>query len=122
MQSQIDRAANRRRARFRIRRKIRGSGQRPRLAVFRSSKHIYVQAVDDDLGQTVAQASTRDKDVRGQIKSGGNIEAAKAVGSALAERLKATGCDHVVFDRGGYRYHGRIRALADAVREAGLKF
>ena len=122
MQTQIDRASIRRRARYRIRCKVRGSGERPRLAVFRSAKHIYAQAIDDARGQTVAQASTRDKTVREKIKNGGNIDAAKLVGTAVAERLKAAGCERIVFDRGGYRYHGRIRALADAVREAGLNF
>ena len=120
MQKLIDRDAIRRRIRYRIRKKLSGSPARPRLAVFRSDKHIYVQVIDDLAGRTVAQASTRDKDLKG--RNGGNVEAAKAVGSAIAGRLKERGIENVVFDRGGYLYHGRIKALAEAAREAGLKF
>ena len=93
---------------------------RPRLSVFRSSKHIYAQVIDDTKGETLASASSREKDARG--KTGANVEAAKAVGKRLAERATAKGVKKVQFDRGGYLYHGRIKALADAAREGGLKF
>jgi large subunit ribosomal protein L18 len=93
---------------------------RPRLSVFRSSKHIYAQVIDDVKGLTVASASSMEKDVRG--KTGANVEAAKAVGKRVAERATAKGVKEVQFDRGGYLYHGRIKALADAAREGGLKF
>lgn len=104
----------------RIRRKLRGEAARPRLAVYRSLKHVYAQIIDDIAGTTLAAASTRDKELG--LKYGGNIESAKAVGKLLAERTKAAGIENVVFDRGGHRYHGRVKALADAAREAGLKF
>jgi large subunit ribosomal protein L18 len=122
MQKTIDRDGIRRRVRHRIRKKVAGASARPRLAVFRSDKHIYAQVIDDATGRTVAHASTLDKDLRGSVGSGGNVAAAKAVGSAIAERLKGKGIVTVVFDRGGYLYHGRIKALAEAAREAGLKF
>jgi large subunit ribosomal protein L18 len=102
----------------RIRKKVRGSAERPRLAVFRSLNHIYAQVIDDRSGKTLATASTTEKAL-GQ-KAGGNVEAAKAVGKAIAERAVAAGIDSVVFDRGGYLYHGRVKALIDATREAGL--
>jgi large subunit ribosomal protein L18 len=102
----------------RIRRKVRGSGERPRLAVYRSLNHIYAQVVDDQLGQTIVSASTTEKDLRGP--TGGNIDAARRIGKAIAERALEKGISSVVFDRGGYLYHGRIRALTDAAREAGL--
>ena len=102
----------------RIRRKVRGSTERPRLAVYRSVNHIYAQLIDDDKAQTLAAASTTEKSLRGS--SGGNIEAAKRVGQAIAERAQAAGISSVVFDRGGYLYHGRVRALTDAARAAGL--
>jgi large subunit ribosomal protein L18 len=101
---------------------VTGSAAKPRLAVFRSDKHIYAQAIDDGSGQTVAHASTLDADLKATTTRGGNVEAAKVVGSAIAARLKDKGIEDVVFDRGGYLYHGRIKALADAAREAGLKF
>ncbi len=111
------------RRRRRVRAKLRKVGQgRPRLSVFRSGKHIYAQIIDDERGRTVAAASSKDKDLRGGIKSGANIEAAKAVGSVVAERAKKAGVETVVFDRGGYIFHGRVRALAEAASEAGLKF
>ena len=116
--------ANRKRAQVRvavhrrIRRKVRGSTARPRLAVYRSLNHIYAQVIDDEKSQTLASASTTEKDLRGS--SGGNIEAAKRVGQAIAERALSAGIDRVVFDRGGYLYHGRVRALTDAARAAGL--
>ena len=122
MQKSIDRIAIRRRIRYRIRRKVTGTATMPRLAVFRSDKHIYAQAIDDGSGQTIAHASTLDSALKAGAKRGGNVEAAKAVGGAIASRLKDKGIDAVVFDRGGYLYHGRIKALADAAREAGLKF
>jgi len=121
MEARTDRRALRRRNRHRIRKKISGSGVRPRLAVFRSDRHIYVQVIDDQAGRTLAQASTLDAELKGKVKSGGSVEAAKAVGTAIAERLKQGGIEAVVFDRGGFAYHGRIKALADAVRSAGLR-
>ena len=102
----------------RIRRKVRGSGERPRLAVYRSLNHIYAQVVDDQLGKTIVSASTTEKDLRGS--TGGNIEAAQRIGKAIAERALEKGIESVVFDRGGYLYHGRIKALTDAARAAGL--
>ncbi|GGG07164.1 50S ribosomal protein L18 [Paenibacillus abyssi] len=106
---------------LRVRKKITGTTQRPRLSVFRSSKHIYVQLIDDVQGVTLAAASTQDKALT-DIGNGGNVEAARKVGTLIAERAKAKGVSKVVFDRGGYLYHGRIQALADAAREAGLEF
>jgi large subunit ribosomal protein L18 len=122
MQKKIDRDAIRRRIRHRIRKKVTGTAAKPRLAVFRSDKHIYAQAIDDGSGRTIAHASSLDAGEKGRMKSGGNVDAAKAVGGAIAARLKDKGIEDVVFDRGGYLYHGRIKALADAAREAGLKF
>jgi large subunit ribosomal protein L18 len=103
----------------RIRRKLSGTAERPRLAVFRSVAHIYAQVIDDGAGQTLISASSVDK---GGKTSGGNVAGAKAVGKLVAERAKEKGIKSVVFDRGGYQYHGRIKALADAAREAGLEF
>ena len=122
MRTITDRDAVRRRIRYRIRKKVVGSAERPRLAVFRSDKHIYVQAIDDAAGVTVAAVSTRDAAIRGSHGRGGNVEAAKAVGAAIAERLRARGIETAVFDRGGYLFHGRVKAVAEAAREAGLKF
>ena len=122
MQKSIDRDTIRRRIRYRIRRKVTGTAVKPRLAVFRSDKHIYAQAIDDGSGRTIAHASSLDAELKGNVKSGGNVDAAKVVGVAIAARLKDKGIEDVVFDRGGYLYHGRIKALADAAREAGLKF
>ncbi len=102
----------------RIRRKLRGSSERPRLAVFRSVKHIYAQVIDDDKGHTVVAASSNEKNAT----NGGNVAGAKAIGKLVAERAKEQGIKAVVFDRGGYLYHGRVKALADAAREAGLEF
>lgn len=115
---QKSRAEIRRGVHSRIRKKVRGSADRPRLAVFRSLNHIYAQLIDDDGGKTLATASTVEKSHGG--KTGGNIEAAKGVGKAIAERALAAGVSNVVFDRGGYVYHGRVKALLDATREAGL--
>jgi len=112
----------RRRVHERIRTRLQGRGQAPRLNVFRSINHIYAQIVDDAGGLTLVSASTRDKEVRTTLKTGGNVAAAKVVGQALAKRAGAAGISRVVFDRGGYAYHGRVKALADAAREAGLKF
>ena len=109
----------RKRVHKRIRRKVSGSTERPRLAVFRSVKHIYAQVIDDAVGHTLAAASSNEKS---GIKSGGNVAGAKAVGKLLAERAKEKGVKMVVFDRGGYLYHGRVKALADAAREGGLEF
>ena len=106
-----------------VRRNVRrAAGDRARLSVFRSSKHIYAQVIDDANGRTVVSASSLEKDMRGSLKTGANIEAAKAVGKRLAERAAAKGIKEVVFDRGGYLYHGRVKALADAAREGGLSF
>jgi large subunit ribosomal protein L18 len=104
----------------RIRQKLSGSTARPRLAVFRSVKHIYAQVIDDTVGHTLAAASSNEKN--DSVKSGGNVAGAKAVGKLLAERAKDKGVKAVVFDRGGYLYHGRVKALADAAREGGLEF
>src|SRR5438309_7694923 len=102
----------------RIRRRVRGTTERPRLAVYRSLNHIYAQIVDDEKGQTLAAASTIEKELR--AATGGNVEAAKRVGKAIAERALAAGINRVVFDRGGYLYHGRVKALTDAARASGL--
>lgn len=102
----------------RIRRKVRGTTERPRLAIYRSLNHIYAQLIDDEQGRTLASASTTEKDLLGS--TGGNIEAAQRVGRTIAERALAAGIESVVFDRGGYLYHGRVKALTDAAREAGL--
>lgn len=112
----------------RIRRKLSGTAARPRLAVFRSEAHIYAQVIDDVAGSTVVSASTvdrvdqGDKADKGGKTKGGNVAAAKAIGKLVAERAKEKGIKSVVFDRGGYQYHGRVKALADAAREAGLEF
>lgn len=102
----------------RIRRRVKGTPERPRLAIFRSVKHIYAQVIDDAKGHTVAAASSTEKNTA----NGGNVAGAKAVGKLVAERAKEQGIKFVVFDRGGYHYHGRVKALADAAREAGLEF
>ena len=102
----------------RIRRKVRGETERPRLAIYRSLNHIYAQVIDDRLGKTLVSASTTEKDLRGT--SGGNLDAARRIGTAIAERAIAKGIEQVVFDRGGYLYHGRVKALTDAARAAGL--
>ena len=106
----------------RIRKKLAGTPARPRLAVFRSQSHIYAQVIDDDQGRTLVAASSLDKDLKSQNKRGANIAAAKAVGKLIATRAKEKGIEAVVFDRGGFQYHGRIKALADGAREGGLKF
>jgi large subunit ribosomal protein L18 len=116
--AQKKRAEIRRAVHSRIRRKVRGTADRPRLAVYRSLNHIYAQVIDDENGKTLASASTSEKAFGG--KTGGNIEAAKNVGKAIAERAIGAGISSVVYDRGGYVYHGRVKALLDATREAGL--
>jgi large subunit ribosomal protein L18 len=122
MISKEDKNKARMKRHLRVRKKIAGTTERPRLNIFRSAKHMYAQIIDDTTGTTLAAASTQDKELREQFKSGGNVEAAKKVGELIAERAKAKGLDKVVFDRGGYLYHGRVQALADAAREAGLEF
>ncbi len=117
-----DRRASRDIRQERIRQRVRGSGTRPRLAVFRSLNHIYAQLVDDETGRTVAAADSRSAEFRERHRRGGNVAAAKAVGELLAERAKARGVERVVFDRGGYKYHGRVKALAEAARARGLVF
>ena len=102
----------------RIRRKVRGSSERPRLAIYRSVNHIYAQVIDDRNGQTLVAAATTEKDLKG--KTGGNVEAARRIGTTIAERALSKGIAQVVFDRGGYLYHGRVRALTEAARAAGL--
>lgn len=108
---------------LRVRKKIEGTSERPRLNVFRSSKHMYAQIIDDTNGVTLASASTLDKELKDQVGgNGGNIEAARKVGEMIANRAKQNGINQVVFDRSGYIYHGRVQAVADAAREAGLEF
>jgi large subunit ribosomal protein L18 len=116
--AQNSRANIRRAVHTRIRKKVRGTTDRPRLAVYRSLNHIYAQVIDDDNGKTLATASTTEKDLAGG--TGGNIDAAQRIGRAIAERAIAAGVSSVVYDRGGYVYHGRVKALIDASREAGL--
>ena len=115
----IEKKEIRKRIHKRIRRKLSGTTERPRLAVFRSVAHIYAQVIDDVKGQTLVSASTVDKSAK---TNGGNVAAAKTIGKLVAERAKDKGIKSVVFDRGGYPYHGRVKALADAAREAGLEF
>ena len=117
-----DRKSVHRRIRFRIRKKLSGTAARPRLAVFRSLRHIYVQAIDDATGKTLVSASSQDKELRGKLANGGNADAAKQVGELLGGRLKEAGVKAAVFDRGGFVYHGRVKALADAVRSVGVEF
>ncbi len=116
------RAAARERRHIRVRKKVAGTTARPRLNVFRSLEHIYAQVIDDEQGVTLAAASTVDGSLRAELASLPKTEQAKAVGKAIAERARAKGVESVVFDRGGYPYHGRVKALADASREGGLKF
>ena len=118
----LSKDAHRRRVHARVRTRLVGTPERPRLNVYRSVAHIYVQVIDDRNGRTIVSASSVDKETKKGLKGGGNIASAKAVGKIVAERAKAAGVTQVVFDRGGYKYHGRVKALADAAREAGLKF
>jgi large subunit ribosomal protein L18 len=118
----LSRDAHRRQIHRRVRRSVAGTPERPRLCVFRSVGHIYAQVIDDLNQRTLVSASSLDKETRKHTKGGGNIAAAKVVGKVVAERARAAGIEKVVFDRGGYRYHGRVQALAGAAREAGLNF
>ncbi len=118
----VDRKANRELRHSRITKKVQGTSERPRLAVFRSNKHIYAQVIDDAAGKTLASASTLSKDIKGKIQKAGTLDAAKTVGSLVAEKAKAAKVQKVVFDRGGYAYHGQVKALAEAARAAGLEF
>ncbi len=117
-----ERRVSRKKRQARVRKKVSGSVERPRLCVFRSAKHIYVQIIEDTTGKTLAAASTVAKGVGDSVKYSGNIEAAKVVGKAIAEKAMAQDIKQVVFDRNGFLYHGRVKALADAAREAGLTF
>jgi large subunit ribosomal protein L18 len=122
MLKQTSKNETRRRIHGRLRARLRGTASRPRLNVFRSLNHIYAQIVDDASGQTLVTASSLDREVRSVAKNGGHVVAAKSVGKALASRAQTVGIKRVVFDRGGYAYHGRVKALADTAREAGLEF
>jgi large subunit ribosomal protein L18 len=122
MLKKIDREVSRRKRRTRIRAKISGTAERPRLSVFRSSKHIYAQIIDDTAGVTLVSASTTEKNLVEQLKTTANKDAAKAVGEMIGKKALEKGIEKVVFDRGGYNYHGRIAALAEGAREAGLEF
>ena len=117
-----DLRARRQRRHRRVRARVQGSPTRPRLAVFRSLSHIYAQVIDDTAGHTLASASTLEKEVRAQLKNGGNRKAAELVGARIADKAKQAGIEAVAFDRAGYRYHGRVKALAEAARAGGLKF
>ena len=116
----LQKVASRQRRHRRVRKLVRGTQSRPRLSVFRSTRHVYAQVIDDASGQTIASASTMEKDVRSGATA--NVDAAKAVGQRIGERAKAAGITSVVFDRGGFRYHGRVAAVADGARAAGLEF
>ncbi|EGL81999.1 ribosomal protein L18 [Caldalkalibacillus thermarum TA2.A1] len=122
MITKVDKNKARKKRHARVRRKVFGTPECPRLNVFRSTKHIYAQLIDDMEGRTLVSASTLDKELRDKIEYGGNIEAAQQVGALLAKRAIEKGYKKVVFDRGGYLYHGRVKALADAAREGGLQF
>jgi len=122
MLTQISGEVRRQQVHQRLRKRVRGAVGAPRLSVFRSSGHIYAQVVDDTRGSTMVSASSLDKEARAALKTGGNVAAAKVVGEILAKRAKEAGVERVVFDRGGYAYHGRVKALADAARTSGLKF
>ncbi len=123
MATRFDRVKKRSKRHIRLRKKISGIPERPRLSVFRSAKHIYAQAIDDANGKTIASAATYEKEIRGKLSSYfGNRESAAVIGKIVAERLIKLGVNQVIFDRGGNRYHGRVKALADGAREGGLKF
>lgn len=117
-----ERAEGRKRRHNRVRSKLSGTSERPRLNVFRSDKHIYAQVIDDDAGHTLAAASTIDTDLQSEVEGKSKTDRAKLVGELVAKRAQDKGVKQVVFDRGGYKYHGRVKALADAAREAGLEF
>ena len=112
----------RERRKFRVRKRLHGTSEKPRLSVFRSHQHVYAQLIDDDAGRTLAAASTQDGAIRGEVSYGGNKAAAQIVGRALAERAIAAGVKKVCFDRGPFKYHGRVQALAEGAREGGLEF
>jgi len=118
----FDRERLRKKRHRRVRKSVLGSPARPRLNVFRSLSHIYAQVIDDTVGKTIVSASSIDSEIKGKLKTGGNVEAAKMVGELVGKRAIEKGIESVVFDRGGYRYHGRVAALADGARAAGLKF
>lgn len=118
----VSKKAIRERKHLRVRKKISGNGERPRLAVFRSAKHIYAQIIDDITGTTLVAASTVDEALKGKVGNSGNKDAAKAVGKLVGEKALEKGITKVVFDRGGYLYHGRVKELAEGAREAGLEF
>jgi large subunit ribosomal protein L18 len=122
MTSKPSRAAARAKRHYRLRNNISGTAERPRLAVFRSNMHIYAQIIDDAAGNTICAASTVEADIKASVEKTNNVEAAKAVGTAVAKKALEKGITEVVFDRGGFVYHGKIQALADAAREAGLQF
>lgn len=122
MLTRVDRKQARAVRHLRVRKRVRGTSERPRLAIFRSLHHIHAQIIDDAAGRTLVAASSVDPDLRKKLSSGGNIEAAKTVGALIAEKAKAAGVTAVVFDRGGSIYHGRVKALAEAAREGGLEF
>jgi large subunit ribosomal protein L18 len=120
--SKLSKDQHRQRVHQRVRTRLEGTPERPRLCVYRSLGHIYAQVIDDRSGKTLVSASSLDGETKKSLKGGGNIAAAKVIGKAIAERAKSAGVSKVVFDRGGYKYHGRVKALADAAREAGLQF
>ena len=122
MIKRVNRNEVRNRKHARVRKHVSGTAERPRLCVFRSASHIYAQVIDDTKGVTLVAASTLDKAIKAKVEFGGNIEAATEVGKLIAEKAIAAGINEVVFDRGGFIYHGRVKALADGAREAGLKF
>ena len=118
----LSRIERRRRIHYRIRKKVNGTAERPRMVVFRSNKQIYVQVIDDEQGKTLVAASSNDKALAAECKGKNGIDAAAVVGKAIAERAKEKGITQVAFDRGGYLFHGRVKSLADAAREGGLEF
>ncbi len=122
MNASADRRQARLKRQTRVRQKVRGTEEKPRLCVFRSAKHMYAQIIEDTTGKTLLSVSTVCKDVAGDVKYSGNVEAAKAVGTAIAKKALDKNIKQVVFDRNGFLYHGRVKALADAAREAGLSF
>ncbi len=122
MIKKIDRKKKRKRRHLRVRKKVFGTPERPRLAVYRSNKHIYAQIIDDTKGHTLVSASTLDKELRGKLEKTWNREAAREVGKLIGKRALEKGIKKVVFDRGGYKYHGRVKELAEGAREAGLEF
>jgi len=122
MIKQVNRKEAAQKRHLRLRAKLSGTAEAPRLAVYRSTKHIYAQIIDDTKGVTLVSASSIDKDIKTNLKHGGNIESAKVIGEAIAKKALKAGIKDVVFDRGGFLYHGRVAALADAAREAGLNF